>query len=59
MPDHTDAVENAVPWASTTTRNLRWFEVTQMRDEIEDREVRHYQVTIKVGFTPEDQAEDP
>jgi len=35
-------------------RHLRWFEVTQQRGEIENGEVRHYQVTMKVGFTLED-----
>jgi flavin-binding protein dodecin len=51
---HADAIENAIARASKTTRNLRWFEVTQQRGEIEDGEVRHYQVTMKVGFTVED-----
>jgi flavin-binding protein dodecin len=51
---HADAIENAIARASKTTRNLRWFEVIQMRGEIEDGEVRHYQVTMKVGFTLED-----
>ncbi len=48
---HADAIENAVSRAAKTTRNLRWFEVTQLRGEIEEGEVRHYQVTMKVGFT--------
>jgi flavin-binding protein dodecin len=51
---HADAIENAIGRAAKTVRNLRWFEVTQMRGEIEDGEVRHYQVTMKVGFTVED-----
>jgi flavin-binding protein dodecin len=51
---HSDAIENAIARAAKTTRNLRWFEVTQMRGEIEQGEVRHYQVTMKVGFTLED-----
>jgi dodecin len=51
---HADAIENAVARASKTTRNLRWFEVTQLRGEIENGEVRHYQVTMKVAFTLED-----
>jgi flavin-binding protein dodecin len=51
---HADAIENAISRASKTTRNLRWFEVIQQRGEIEDGEVRHYQVTMKVGFTLED-----
>ncbi len=51
---HADAIENAIARASKTTRNLRWFEVLQQRGEIEEGEVRHYQVTMKVGFTMED-----
>ena len=50
---HADAIENAVARASKTTRNLRWFEVTQLRGEIENGEIRHYQVAMKVGFTLE------
>ncbi len=51
---HADAIKNAISRASKTTRHLRWFEVTQMRGEIEEGEVRHYQVAMKVGFTLED-----
>jgi dodecin len=51
---HADAIENAIARAAKTTRNLRWFEVTQMRGEIEEGKIRHYQVTMKVGFTVED-----
>jgi len=51
---HADAIDNAIARASKTTRNLRWFEVTQMRGEIENGKVHYYQVTMKVGFTLED-----
>ncbi len=51
---HADAVENAIARASKTMRNLRWFEITQMRGEIEGGQIQHYQVTMKVGFTLED-----
>jgi flavin-binding protein dodecin len=51
---HADAIENAIARASKTTRNLRWFEVTQMRGEIEGGKIHYYQVTMKVGFTLED-----
>jgi flavin-binding protein dodecin len=51
---HADAIENAIARASKTMRHLRWFEVTQMRGEIEDGHIQHYQVTMKVGFTLED-----
>jgi flavin-binding protein dodecin len=45
------AIENAISRASATLRNLRWFEVTQIRGHIADNGVHHYQVTLKVGFT--------
>ncbi len=51
---HADAIEAAVSRASRTLRNLRWFEVMQMRGEIEDGRIRHYQVTLKAGFTLDD-----
>jgi flavin-binding protein dodecin len=49
-----DAIRNAVARASKTLRNLRWFEVVATRGHIENGEVRHFQVTIKVGFTLDD-----
>lgn len=52
-----DAVQNAVAKASKSLRNLRWFEVTQTRGHIEDGRVAHWQVTIKIGFTLEDEGE--
>ena len=51
---HADAIENAIARASKTIRQMRWFEVVQMRGEIENGEIRHYQVTLKVGFHLED-----
>ena len=49
-----DAVRRAVTRASDTVRNLRWFEVTETRGQIENGQVAHWQVTIKVGFTLEE-----
>lgn len=48
-----DAIENAVTQASKTVRNMRWFEVVDMRGEIENQKIAYWQVTIKVGFTVE------
>ncbi|WGS23263.1 MULTISPECIES: dodecin [unclassified Bradyrhizobium] len=47
------AIENAVGRASETIREMKWFEVVQTRGHIEDGKVRHYQVTLRVGFTLE------
>jgi flavin-binding protein dodecin len=46
-----DAVQTAVTRASKTVRNLRWFEVSQVRGQIENGKVKFYQVAMKVGFT--------
>jgi dodecin len=46
-----DAIANAVKKASQTLHNLRWFQVTETRGEIEKGKVAHWQVTMKVGFT--------
>jgi flavin-binding protein dodecin len=46
-----DAVNTAVAKAAQSIHKLRWFEVTQIRGEIADSTVRHWQVTAKVGFT--------
>ena len=49
-----DAVNNAIIRATETLRNLRWFEVVQVRGQIRDDRVHFYQVVLKVGFTMED-----
>ncbi|GAA4965324.1 dodecin [Uniformispora flossi] len=48
------AIRNAISRASQTVRHLDWFEVTQIRGQISDGEVEHYQVGLKVGFRLED-----
>lgn len=48
-----DAVKRAVARASQTVRNLRWFEVLDTRGHIENGEIAHWQVTVKIGFTLE------
>jgi flavin-binding protein dodecin len=47
------AIEGAIAKASGSLRRLGWFEVIQMRGNIADGKVHHYQVTLKVGFTLE------
>ena len=49
-----DAIRNAVAKAAETVRNLRWFEVLETRGHIEGSRVAHWQVTLKLGFTLED-----
>jgi dodecin len=54
-PDSVDtAIRNAIRRAGQTLRHLDWFEVTEVRGQIVDGEVAHYQVGLKVGFRLED-----
>ncbi|MEE8511438.1 MAG: dodecin [Acidiferrobacterales bacterium] len=45
-----DAIHNAIKRASATLKHLDWFEVVETRGHIQDGEVAHYQVTLRVGF---------
>lgn len=45
-----EAIKNGVARAGETLRELDWFEVTQTRGHIENGEVAHFQVYLKVGF---------
>ena len=45
------AVRNAVARTAESVRNLRWFEVTEVRGHIDGDAVAHWQVTLKIGFT--------
>ncbi|MEV5986582.1 dodecin [Streptomyces sp. NPDC052051] len=54
-PDGVDqAIRNGITRASRTLRNLDWFEVTQVRGHLENGEIDHFQVGLKVGFRLED-----
>jgi flavin-binding protein dodecin len=58
-PDGIDAaVRNGVSRAAKTLRGLDWFEVQSVRGELEDGQVAHFQVTLKVGFRLEESDED-
>lgn len=49
-----DAIRGAVQRASKTLRHLDWFEVSGIRGHIDNEQVGHFQVTIKVGFRLEE-----
>ena len=54
-PDGIDAaVRNGIARAARTLRNIDWFEVTQVRGQVLDGDVEHFQVGLKVGFRLED-----
>jgi len=48
------AVRNGISRVAQTTRNLDWFELTQVRGHLENNEIAHVQVGLKVGFRIED-----
>ena len=48
-----DAIQNAISRASKTIRSIGWFEVVQTRGHVENGSIRHYQVSLRVGFTLE------
>jgi dodecin len=48
------AIRNAMAKASQSLRNLDWFEVEDIRGHLEDGQVAHFQVVLKVGFRLED-----
>ncbi len=51
------AIEGAIAKASETLRNLDWFEVKEIRGNIQEGAVAWYQVKVAIGFrvlNPED-----
>ena len=49
-----DAVRNGIARASQTLRHLDWFEVTQVRGQLENGQIAYWQVGLKVGFRLEE-----
>lgn len=50
-----DAVRGAIERASVTLRHIGWFEVVETRGHVENGRVKHFQVTLNVGFRLEDE----
>jgi flavin-binding protein dodecin len=48
------AIKGALRRAVQTLRHVDWFEVTEIRGQVVDGEVAHFQVGVKVGFRLED-----
>ncbi|ORM33421.1 dodecin [Williamsia sp. 1135] len=49
-----DAIKGAVTRANKSLRNVDWFEVKETRGHVENGEIAHFQVTLKIGFKLED-----
>jgi len=54
-PESVDkAIRNGIKRASETLRHLDWFEVTEIRGNITEGDIAHFQVGMKIGFRLED-----
>lgn len=49
------AVRNAVARAAKSLRDIKWFEVVEMRGAVRDGGVAEWQVTVKLAFRIEDE----
>ena len=49
-----DAIKGAIKRASQSVREISWFEVAEIRGHVQNGEVQHFQVTLKIGFALED-----
>jgi flavin-binding protein dodecin len=49
-----DAIKNGIERAATTLRNVEWFEVSEVRGQVQGGKVAHFQVVMKVGFRLEE-----
>lgn len=45
-----DAIRTAIAQCSKTVKNVEWFEVQETRGHVENGQVAHFQVVLKVGF---------
>ena len=48
-----EAVDFAVKRAGESVHGLCWFEIVETRGNIENNQVKHWQVTVKIGFEVE------
>jgi dodecin len=48
-----DAIQTAVTRTAVTSKGLRWFEVVEIRGNIDNAKVAHWQVTLKIGLNPD------
>lgn len=51
------AIEGAISRASQTLKNLDWFEVKEIRGNIQDGKIAWYQVKMGIGFRVLDAAD--
>ena len=49
-----DAIRTAVRKAAVTLHNIEWVQTEEIRGQVADGEVAHFQVRLKIGFRLDD-----
>ena len=50
-----DAIRRAIAKAAESVRELKWFELIELRGNIDGNQVAHWQATVKIGFRLDDE----
>ena len=45
-----EAIQEAISTASQSLEHIDWFEVNEVRGDVKNGEIGHFQVSLKVGF---------
>lgn len=45
-----EAIQEAINTASQSLQNIDWFEVNEVRGDVKNGQIGHFQVSLKVGF---------
>ncbi|WDZ94247.1 dodecin family protein [Herbaspirillum sp. WKF16] len=48
-----EAIRNAIADVVKTVKHVDWFEVTECRGHVENGNIGHFQVSLRVGFRVE------
>jgi flavin-binding protein dodecin len=45
-----EAIQEAISTASQSLEHIDWFEVNEVRGDVKNGQIGHFQVSLKVGF---------
>ena len=45
-----EAIQEAISTASQSLEHIDWFEVSEVRGDVKNGQIGHFQVSLKVGF---------
>jgi flavin-binding protein dodecin len=45
-----EAIQEAITTASQSLEHIDWFEVSEVRGDVKNGQIGHFQVSLKVGF---------